>query len=45
MVDNIPPEIAIPLAIVLWAWVAIVWRRDVIKARREHRIREKERNS
>ena len=43
--DNIPAEVAIPLAIVLWTWLAIIWRRDVIKSRREHRIRERERNS
>ena len=32
MIDNIPPEIGYPLAIVLWAvWMVIVvrgWRKD-----------------
>ena len=37
MVDNIPPEIAIPLAIVLWLAVAIMYRRDVIKERKRKR--------
>lgn len=37
MVDNIPAEIAIPLAIVLWAIVAIQWRRDVIRRRKAKR--------
>lgn len=42
MVDNIPLEVSIPLAIVLWLTWAILYRRDVIKERK--RKRELERN-
>jgi hypothetical protein len=41
MVDNIPPEIAIPLAVILWLAVAIVYRRDVIKRRKAERERNR----
>lgn len=37
MNDNIPPEIGIPLAIILWAVVLVQWRRDVIKRRKAER--------
>ena len=37
--DYIAPELAIPMAIVLWSIVAIIWRRDVIRRRKETRRR------
>lgn len=37
MIDNIPAEIGIPIAIALWALVAIQWRREVIRRRKAKR--------
>ena len=39
MYDYMPPEIGIPLAIILWAIVLIQWRRDVVKRRNAERRR------